>query len=77
MLHTKDFEKVLVKSKRLKDVGFKYATVLTFIRRLIDKAWLFSVVNESTETIKVLEATITHNHRLDKAGYEYKWEDWK
>ena len=27
--------------------------------------------------VTVLEATITHNYWLDKAGYEYKWEDWK
>lgn len=55
MLHTEDFKRVLVKNKRLKDVGFKFTTILTFIRRLIDKAGLYNVVNETTQTLSVLE----------------------
>ncbi len=64
MLHTENFKKILVKNKKLKDIGFKFATILTFIRKLVDKSGLYSVLNETTQTIKVLEDEMFESYEV-------------
>jgi len=65
------------------------AEVMTVINKLLGrkplesyvKSLKFNPYNDLHEDkwyyVTVLEATITHNYRLNKNDYEYKWEDWK
>lgn len=68
MLHSSSFKKIVKRNKNYKDIGFKFAAVAVFVRRVLDLLGLYSVADAENGVVRAIKDDEEFEIVVDRAN---------
>lgn len=68
MLHSSSFKNIVKRNKNYKDIGFKFAAVSVFIRRVLDLLGLYSVADAENGIVRAIKDDEEFEIVVDRAN---------
>ena len=74
MLHSGSFKKIVKRNKSYKDIGFKFAAVAVFVRRVLDLLGLYSVADAENGMVRAIKDDEEFEIVVDRANQRWVLE---